>query len=69
MNCKIATHYIYSATHCNYVKITHFQLLGNSIIVTPNDVMLTSVIVIHPLKSNKWHYEDFWTYIFLNFKY
>jgi hypothetical protein len=26
-----------------------------------HDVMLTSLIVIRLLKSNKWHYEDFWT--------
>jgi hypothetical protein len=25
------------------------------------DVMLTSLIVIHLLKSNTWHYEVFWT--------
>jgi len=25
------------------------------------DVMLTSLIVIHLLKSNTWHYEMFWT--------
>jgi len=26
-----------------------------------HDVMLTSLIVIHLMKSNTWHYEDFWT--------
>jgi hypothetical protein len=31
----LATHYIYSATPCNFVKIIHFQLLCNSIITTP----------------------------------
>jgi hypothetical protein len=30
-----ATHYIFGATHCNFVKTTHFQLLCNSIITTP----------------------------------
>jgi len=25
-----------------------------------HDVMLTSLMVIHLLKSNTWHYEDFW---------
>jgi hypothetical protein len=25
------------------------------------DVMLMSLIVIHLLKYNTWHYEDFWT--------
>jgi len=32
-----------------------------------HDVMLMSLIVIHILKSNTWHYEDFWTYIFLKY--
>jgi hypothetical protein len=27
-----------------------------------HDVMLTSLNVIHLLKSNMWHYEDFWTF-------
>ncbi len=26
-----------------------------------HDVMLTSLIVIHLLKPNTWHYEDYWT--------
>jgi len=26
-----------------------------------HDVMLTSLIVIHLLKFNMWHYVDFWT--------
>jgi hypothetical protein len=26
-----------------------------------HDVMLMSFIVIHLLKYDKWHYEDFWT--------
>jgi len=28
--------------------------------------MLTSLIIIHPSKSNTWHYEDFWTYIYIS---
>jgi hypothetical protein len=32
-----------------------------------HDVMLTSLIVIHPLKFNMWHHEDFWTYKLLFF--
>ncbi len=31
--------------HCNYTR----------------DVILTSLIVLHLLKSNTWHYKDFWT--------
>jgi len=26
-----------------------------------HDVMLMSLIVIHLLKTNMWHYKDFWT--------
>jgi hypothetical protein len=26
-----------------------------------HDVVLMSLIVIHVLESNTWHYEDFWT--------
>jgi hypothetical protein len=29
--------------------------------------MLMSLIIIHPLKSNMWHYEDFWTYKLFSF--
>jgi hypothetical protein len=29
--------------------------------------MLTSLIVIHLLKSDTWHYEDFWTICFSNY--
>jgi hypothetical protein len=31
-----------------------------------HDVMLTSLMVIHLLKSNTWHYEDFWN-VFLKY--
>ncbi len=27
-----------------------------------HDVILTSLIVIHILKFNMWHYEDFWNF-------
>ncbi len=30
------------------------------------DIMLTSLIIIHLLKSNMWHYEDFWTFFFFS---
>jgi membrane protein YdbS with pleckstrin-like domain len=42
----------------NPIKTTHFQLLCNSIIIA---AMMTSLIVIHLLKYDVWHYEDFWT--------
>jgi hypothetical protein len=31
-----------------------------------HDVMLTSLIVIHLLKFDMWHYEDFLTFFFQN---
>jgi hypothetical protein len=45
MSCRVATHHIYGATHCNLVKIIHFQLLCKFIITTP----IMSLIVIHLL--------------------
>jgi hypothetical protein len=63
MSCKIATHCIWwNSLQLNYnlVKTTHFQLLFNHHNYT-HDVMLMSLTVIHLLKSNTWHYEDFWT--------
>jgi hypothetical protein len=46
--------------NCNLVKTIHFQLLFNSIITTPM-IMLMSLIIIHLLKFDTWHYEDFLT--------
>ncbi len=48
---------------------THLQLCQNNSFSTTmqlhynctHDVMLKSLFVIHILKSNTWHYEDFWT--------
>jgi hypothetical protein len=31
-----------------------------------HDVMLMSLIIIHLLKSDTWHYEGFWTLIFFS---
>jgi hypothetical protein len=56
MNCKVATHYVYNAIHCNPISTT-IQLHYNY----THDVMLTSLIVIHLLKFDMWHYEDLWT--------
>jgi hypothetical protein len=35
MSYKTVIHHIYNATHCNFIKTTHFQLLCNSIIIAP----------------------------------
>jgi hypothetical protein len=56
MSYKIVTHSIYDAIHHNSTT-TQFQLLCNSIIITP----MMSLIIIHLLKFDMWHYEDFWT--------
>jgi hypothetical protein len=47
---------------------TQLQLSQNNSFLTTmqfhytHDVILMSLIVIHILKSNTWHYEDFWTF-------
>ncbi len=46
------------------VAIQSKQLISTTMQLHYNythDVILTSLIVIHILKSNTWHYEDFWT--------
>jgi hypothetical protein len=40
-----------------------FSILCNSIIIM-HDVMMMSLIVIHLLKPDMWHYEDFWIEFF-----
>jgi hypothetical protein len=67
MTYKVAIHRIYNATHCNSIATQSKQLIFNyySTIIQlrynyTHDVMLASLIVIHVLKSNMWHYEDFW---------
>jgi hypothetical protein len=64
MSYKFATHYIYGVTHYNYIKTIHFQLLCNSIIITP----MMSLIIIHILKYDMWHYEDFGTQKLFSFQ-
>jgi hypothetical protein len=50
---------LYLFVYTMQIIATQLQLHNNY----TNDVMLTSLIVIHPLKSNTLHYEFFWTYI------
>jgi hypothetical protein len=47
---------------------------NNSILATmqlhynyTHNIMLMSLIVIHPLKYDTWHFEYFWTYIYLKY--
>jgi hypothetical protein len=54
MSCRVATQLQISQ---NNLFSPTMQLHYNS----THDVMLTSLIVIHLLKSNMWHYEDSWT--------
>ncbi len=54
------SHYIW----CNSLQLNQNNSFSTIIQLHYNqthDVMLTSLIVIHLLKSNTWHYEDFWT--------
>jgi hypothetical protein len=51
---RVAIHYIYGATHYNFVTTTPFQLLCNSLMIT-----IIMSFFIHPSKFNMWHYEDF----------
>ncbi len=49
---------------CNSLQFYQTNPFSNTMQLHYNythDVMLTSLIVIHLLKSNIWHYEDFWT--------
>jgi hypothetical protein len=49
--------------------VTQLPLYQNNSFSTPmqfhynytHDIMLTSLIIIHPLKSHIWHYEKNWT--------
>jgi hypothetical protein len=50
---------LYLFVYTMQIIATQLQLHNNY----THDVMLTSLIVIHPLKSNTLHYEFFWTYI------
>jgi hypothetical protein len=57
-------------------RVTKLQLIATQLLLNENnsfsttmqlhynythDVMLTSLIFIHLLKYDMWHYEDFWT--------
>jgi hypothetical protein len=53
-NCKRGVFLLVTTIMQLYYSCTH-------------DVMLTLLIVIHPLKFNTWHYEDFQTLNFLFF--
>jgi hypothetical protein len=49
---------------CNSLQLNQNNSFSTTIQLHYNqthNVMLTSLIVIHLLKSNTWHYEDFWT--------
>jgi hypothetical protein len=66
MSCKIATHHIYGLIHCNLIKNNLFSTIMQLHYNYTHDVMLISLIVIHLLKFDMWHYEDFWTLIFFS---
>jgi hypothetical protein len=60
MNCKVPIHYIQLIT--TQLQLSFKNLFSTTIQLHYNythDVMLMSIIVIHLLKFNTWHYEDF----------
>jgi hypothetical protein len=66
MSCKVIIHRIYGATLSKSIT-TRLQFNQNNSFSTTiqlhynytHDVMLKSLIIIHLLKSNTWHYENF----------
>jgi len=64
MSCKVATHYIYGAIHSNLMQLCQnhsFSTIMQFHYNYTHGVILTSLIVIHLLKFDMWHYENFWT--------
>jgi hypothetical protein len=54
MSCKVALQLQFNQNNSFLIIM---QLYYNC----TNDVMMTSLIIIHLLQSNIWHYEDFLT--------
>jgi hypothetical protein len=61
MSCKITTQHIYGATQLQLNQNNSFSTIIQLHYNYTNNVMLTSLIVIHLLKYDTLHYEDFWT--------
>ncbi len=53
--------YLYNATQLQLNQNNSFSTIMQLHYNYIHDVMLTSVIVIHLLKFDKWHYENFLT--------
>jgi hypothetical protein len=51
----VAIHHIYDATHCNLIN--SFSITMQLHCNCTHDVTLTSLIIIHLLRSNAWHYK------------
>jgi hypothetical protein len=49
------------ATQLQFCQNNSFKTITQLRYNCTHHAMLTLLIVIHPLKSNMWHYEDFWT--------
>ncbi len=62
LHWTLATYYIYNVTHCNSIVTQSKQHISTTMQFHYNcthDVMLISLIVIHSLKFDIWHYEKF----------
>jgi len=57
MSCRVVTHRIYSATQLQLSQNKLFSTIMQLHYNYTDDIMLMSLIVIHLLKSNMWHYE------------
>jgi hypothetical protein len=63
---------LYFTVYIVQLVATQLQLSQNNLFSTTMqlhhnytyDVMMTSLIIIHLLKSNMWHYGNFWTLFF-----
>jgi len=66
MSCRVATHHIYNAivaTQLQFCQNNSFSTTMQLYYNCTHDVMLMSLIVIHLLKYDTWHYEIFWIYM------
>jgi len=58
----LATQFLSCIEHLHLIATLSKQLIFNTIQLHysyTHDVMLMWLIVVHPLKPNMWHYEDF----------
>jgi hypothetical protein len=59
MSCRVAIHYIYGATQSQLNQNNSFSTFMQHHYIYTHDVNMTSLIIIHLLKIDTWHYDDF----------